>query len=948
MKEADYKVWLSGGYGKPTIATNLSYLRRFEKAMFNLGLPYSDLDALFEARSPAEVTNIIDDIVDDYEAEGQRYKVLVPKGEKPKKSLANFKTYLGQYGRFWAGESAPQKVRAWPELEAFKAEFLKRCPDFKNFSQTHGEYYLHERKYKDALGQRVMEIAASSLPDNEAGEQMLKLLAQPSDIVQAGLPFSWRAWSDIQTAPDDVSTRFFELLGALARSPQETREALITATDGLLELRNEGHTFITRGVILSSTFCVLTCIRPSEVCFAKSSFVNSVGKALTGMPLLSGHDFKLYQALDFLEIMTQTFQIMEEEWGWAPRDLQDAQGFAWVVLQWEDEEMVLSNGLTRAAVREAMVECDERGEHEFLSHYNFGNTHRYRVRDGGQDYPSKAIASVAFKFTPFGEVNRKIHGGVWGEGNAGSLLRELGFEIIDMQDGGRVVTDAQNVTHPLNQILYGPPGTGKTYNTAKMAVEICDGSAPEDRGALMARYEELRDAGRIGFTTFHQSMGYEEFVEGLRPVTAEDSDSTGFHLEPTPGIFRRMCSAARAKKGTQSGAGTMDLSGRRFFKMSLGGKGVEEHIYQACLKENCLAFGYGGDFDWSGSEYDTRDGIKSEWQKIISDAKDTDTNITQTNTFRNHLRQGDVVVISEGNLLFRAIGIVTGDYQYVDRETGDDEFISGDDYYCHRRSVRWAWIAPKGESRPTEDIYAKTFSQVTIYQLKKDMLDLALIKELISFEDEKPENYVLIIDEINRANVSKIFGELITLVEDDKREDAKNSISVTLPYSGNVFSVPQNLFLIGTMNTADRSIALLDTALRRRFDFREMMPDYTLDEIDRTVDGVHIGKFLESLNTRIEWLFDRDHQIGHSYFMKADTLADLDDIMRNRIIPLLSEYFYEDWEKVRAVLNDKDQQFIRVETLSPVEMLDDQGETRHRYSVLPGPFSIVAYQAAYR
>ncbi len=301
------------------------------------------------------------------------------------------------------------------------------------------------------------------------------------------------------------------------------------------------------------------------------------------------------------------------------------------------------------------------------------------------------------------------------------------FYIFDSES-----TNNKGVIMPLNQILYGPPGTGKTYNTIDKALQIIDGSVLHSRKEVKDRFEELKNAGQIEFVTFHQSYGYEEFIEGIRAIPA-------------------------GEKGNEDGS---------------------EMIYKVT------------------------DGI---FKKIATKAK-----------------------------------------------------------------------------------------------------------------DDPNRNYAIFIDEINRGNISKIFGELITLIEPSKRLGNDEAMEVTLPYSGDTFGVPNNLYIIGTMNTADRSIALMDTALRRRFEFVEMMPDTSLLK-DIDVDGINIARLLETINKRIEYLYDRDHTIGHSYFMpltQEPTIDTLSHIFQNKIIPLLQEYFYDDWKKIRLVLGDNqkedDHQFVAI------------------------------------
>jgi hypothetical protein len=206
------------------------------------------------------------------------------------------------------------------------------------------------------------------------------------------------------------------------------------------------------------------------------------------------------------------------------------------------------------------------------------------------------------------------------------------------------------------------------------------------------------------------------------------------------------------------------------------------------------------------------------------------------------------------------------------------------------------------------------------------------------------EEHVLIIDEINRANISKVFGELITLIEPDKRKGMANAVALRLPYSQVPFSVPANLHIVGTMNTADRSIALLDTALRRRFTFKEMAPDPSL--LPEDVEGVPLRRVLETINDRIEYLVDREHRIGHAFFLGEggrDREA-IDATMRDKVIPLLQEYFFEDWSRVAAVLGErlgKDGGFLKCRTLRDPTGRD--GEARESWSVLR-PFAPDAYR----
>ena len=452
---------------------------------------------------------------------------------------------------------------------------------------------------------------------------------------------------------------------------------------------------------------------------------------------------------------------------------------------------------------------------------------------------------------------------------------------------------------------------------------------PEDRVDLKRIYDNLVEAGQISFVTFHQSYSYEDFVEGLRPTTGteEGDDQSGFRLKPRRGIFREISALAEQARKTAGRAGSFDIGRRQVFKMSLGRAGVEDHIFDAAIEGSYIVLGWGGNIDWSNTRYDGDAGynaIREKWNEVEPGTNGNSGNISQLWRFRSSIREGDLVVVSSGNSYFRAIGEITGPYRYEPTDTRE---------YNHRRAVRWLLVPD--EPLAADIIYSKPFTMRSCYLLRDDHLKREALARLLPGRavatNAAPDQFVLIIDEINRANISKVFGELITLLEPDKRIGAPNELKVKLPYSGETFGVPANLHVIGTMNTADRSIALLDTALRRRFEFRELMPDPTRLPVE--VDGVPLRAVLSNINKRIEYLFDREHQIGHAYFIECINKSMIDDVMRSKVIPLLAEYFYEDWEKVALVLGDADGQggFVDRKLLRAPDGLAAEGEARERY-----------------
>lgn len=452
-----------------------------------------------------------------------------------------------------------------------------------------------------------------------------------------------------------------------------------------------------------------------------------------------------------------------------------------------------------------------------------------------------------------------------------------------------------------NMILYGPPGTGKTYNSVIYAVAICEEKtveevANEEYEIVKARYEDLKAAGRIAFTTFHQSYGYEEFIEGIRPVMSSDNgdvtSESGSQLKycVEPGIFKKFCDDAK-KVDVKTDKFDFDKDAV-IWKVT-----VKEEVREDCFNNSRVRINWGMDTEGAAG-------------------------------FVNDMKKGDLILTTGGSRsIINGIAVVTSEEAYELEDVDSNKTT---------RDV--AWLASAINEDITSINAGKILHRMTCARVPKmavaDAVSLAMKKNTSLAGTEIEENtkpYVFIIDEINRGNISKIFGDLITLIEDTKRLGKDEQASAILPYSGEEFSVPTNVYILGTMNTADRSIALMDTALRRRFSFIEKMPQpELLNDVSVEQNGVsvNVGEMLDTINKRIEFLFDREHTIGHAFFMKLkknNDISILADIFKRSVVPLLQEYFYEDYEKIQLVLGDNGKtedkhKFIKNETVIPTSL----------------------------
>ncbi|WP_308548366.1 AAA family ATPase [uncultured Parabacteroides sp.] len=434
----------------------------------------------------------------------------------------------------------------------------------------------------------------------------------------------------------------------------------------------------------------------------------------------------------------------------------------------------------------------------------------------------------------------------------------------------RTYKKESKMANELNQILFGPPGTGKTYNTINKALELCgEDLTGLSRQDVKERFEQKVKEGRIVFTTFHQSMTYEDFVEGIKPVEPEkEGDPIIYRIEE--GIFRKLCIEAAfalaKEKESEITENVLDFS----LAFDDFVQRIEEKLTSEQQVE--LATKNGGRV--------IVDGISQQGSILIKHpGKDNIYPVTKQRLSKLHAAFSDLSEVHNIDQQFRSI-------------------IGGSN-----STANWA-VLNAIRNNISDSVEPNKSIRKYTWEEKKEVVQ-ALSRE--DYKDKDGESFVLIIDEINRGNVSQIFGELITLIEDDKRLGNAEAIQVRLPYSKDSFGVPPNVYILGTMNTADRSVEALDTALRRRFSFIEMPPCYSLIRTDGKakdgiINGIDLSLLLEIINKRIEKLLDKDHMIGHSYFFYISTLNDLKSTFQNKIIPLLQEYFYGDYGKIGLVI----------------------------------------------
>jgi len=410
----------------------------------------------------------------------------------------------------------------------------------------------------------------------------------------------------------------------------------------------------------------------------------------------------------------------------------------------------------------------------------------------------------------------------------------------------------------LNQILFGPPGTGKTYNTINKSVAIAnpDFDLNQARTEIKKEFDRLIKEGIIVFTTFHQSMSYEDFIEGIKPIEPKVEGQPVIY-KVIPGILKEICERI---------------------------KNIEKLTSNSLPNANSVS-----NFDELYSAFIKR------LKEIISELEENETHTFQSRRSRVKLIkiENDDSILTTGETANSTETVTKDKLERIYNKYSSPDEITNLVKQLREVGTDIGW----------------TTNYFAVFKALKEFETSIKTNKSNDVKTKKKQDFVLIIDEINRGNVSQIFGELITLVEEDKRLGADEALEVTLPYSKEKFGVPPNLYIIGTMNTADRSVEALDAALRRRFSFEEMPPkpilianEGKLKAVSGFLDNIELPLLLNTINKRIEKLLDKDHQIGHSYFMSVKNYTDLKSAFKNKIIPLLQEYFFGDYGKIGLVI----------------------------------------------
>lgn len=892
MRVAEFREWLGlrRFEGRKLTAKGINNrvgkLPRIERALKALGFEEGDLDTLHANGRWPDLLGAIGKVAADWHSNETAARLMAPQAPDPTRQLRNLPNVARQYGHFADGKDPNYDVEAEgteveeideEALAALKARFLEKYPDFESGGGFPGasSYHPAEDAYKRPLIAKVQGLLANPRDETALGGTLLSLVLDDRDMNLVG---DYRRKDHLRAVRERSGGKFEAAVGELSLSVDDPPEAAARFVERVWPLVLEGseHSKPFADIrVLATLFQALA--RPDRAISLSYTRFHNLGMALLGRPPFGNNVLTASEYRSLLDLADELFEIMKE-WGWHPRDLWDVQGFVWVTCE---EKLEVDRGSDADRIRQYA-----------LDHYIAPARQR-----GDLDVSIKA-----------GELHNALgltaaHANVCQalRGQRFRQLADVGQPNVSGPENSSTTTFTYSLT-PATMIEHVGEGPywfvgasyGRTHDQFDRFIrdglwEISDPS-PRHREQVLSMQSGQRIAIKATYVR-RQNLPFDNAgrpvsvmaIKAIGTITANPGNGTSVSVDWQPGYQQREWYHYTYQQTIWEVYPDKEMA-RRLIAFAFEGADQDYDWFLANLT-NWRDLAPLAETEEAGPDPRKRDpqniilygppGTGKTWSTVAEAVRlclglDPADPLLNEETRRAELRV---------------------EYDRL-RALGQIAFVTFHQNYAYEDFI---------EGREPKPIAGSAGFELATRQ--------GLFVKLARQASESDEEHVLIIDEINRANVSKVFGELITLIEPDKRKGMANAVPLRLPYSQEEFSVPANLHIVGTMNTADRSIALLDTALRRRFVFRELAPNTKVEAFQEAVraTSLPLDALLDAMNERIEYLIDREHRIGHAFFIGCRSRADVDAVMHDKVIPLLQEYFFEDWSRVAAVLGEPEE-----------------------------------------
>lgn len=929
MRETEFRQWLSrrAYQGAKLTAKGVNNrvrkAPRIERALEDLGFSERDLDTVHANGRWPDLVEAVKRVAADWHANEAAARKMAPQAPDPTRQLSNLINVARQYGHFADGKDPNYDAEAdEPDsdevdeaaLDALRVRFLAKHPDFERGGGFAGRssYHPEEDDYKRRLIQDAGKLISTLGGDVTAlGGALLDLVLDD----QVNLVGDYRRKNHLRAVRDRSAAKFEAAIGTLATSTEPPGRAAAGFVEAAWPLVLEGseHSQPYADIrVLATLFQAIA--RPAAAIAVSYTRFHNLGVALLGRSLFGNNPLTEAEYDDVLALSAELFASMEE-WGWHPRDLWDVQGFIWVTCKDKLEADATSDAdrIRQHALETYILPARQRGDTTVT--IRCGDVHNALGMSNAHANVCQALRGRKFQEMAGVDVPSST-----GPDNSSTttFTYALSPSTADSIDFG-----------DLGEGPYWFVGAAFGRTDDQFARFIRDGiweisePSPRHREQVLSMLPGQRIAIKSTFVR-RQSLPFDNrgrpvsvmAIKAIGTITGNPGDGTRITVDWQPGY-----------------------TAREWYHYTYQPT-IWEVYPDKEMARRLIAFAFHGadqDYEWFMANL-------SSWKDVA--AAEADDEAQPDRRKRNPLNlilYGPPGTGKTWSTMAEAVRLCLG--------------LDADDPLLTQANRRAELRAEYERLRGLGQIAFVTFHQNYAYEDFIEGREPKPIAGSAGFElaprsgvfvqmahaaAASDEEHVLIIDEINRANISKVFGELITLIEPDKRKGMDNALTLWLPYSQKPFSVPANLHIVGTMNTADRSIAQLDTALRRRFVFREIAPDASL--LPEDVDGIPLRQVLETLNDRIEYLVDREHRIGHAFFIGCRDRAAVNAAMRDKVIPLLQEYFFEDWGRVAAVLGERPGKgggFLDCRKLK--DPSGQGGEERESWSVRP-QFAPDAYE----